>query len=128
MWFTGSVGREHNLAKTRMHCVGAVLSCPTAACHSAPSVELAHLGLLCKVQDASVEQVVEEPRNCEDPTNDCAQLHKEVQQLLSSLRVTHGSETAFRRALSLQSEVGIPTSEHTSKRKRMRERASTHTY
>ena len=88
----GVCGREHHLTKTRMLCVGAALSCPTATCHSAPSVELAHPGLLCKVQDASVEQAVEEPRDREDATNDCAQLHKEVRQLLSRLRVTHGSD------------------------------------
>ena len=73
-----------------MLCVGAALSCPTATCHSAPSVELAHPGLLCKVQDASVEQAVEEHRDREDATNDCA-LHKEVRQL-SRPRVTHGSD------------------------------------
>ena len=74
-----------------MLCVGAALPCPTATCHSAPSAELAHPGLLCNVQDALVELAVEEPRDREDATNDCAQLHKEVRQLLSRLRVTHGN-------------------------------------
>ena len=61
-------------------------------------LSLPHPGFLCKVQDASVEQVVEQPRDREDATNDCAQRHKEVRQLLSRLRVKHGSETAFPQA------------------------------